>query len=58
MVTPNLPTFSSDARMFNEEGKNQPSIRAKSRKPSCLNNVEAPFLMQSIMSEGKRGGVW
>lgn len=49
--------FSEDENTDVEDGKNQPSIRAKSRRPSCWNNRDAPCRMLLITSIGKRGGV-
>lgn len=37
---PNLSSDIDDPRV--EDGKNQPSILAKSRKPRRLNNIDAP----------------
>lgn len=60
-IVPNsvLPILSSeDEKTFVEEGKNQPSMRAKSRRPSFWNNNDAPSRILLMMLIGKRGGVW
>lgn len=55
LVRPNL--LSDNDESLTELGKNHPSIRAKSLRPSCLNNRDAPSRIVSITSIGKRGGV-
>ena len=57
LVFPNFSLFSTEGKELTGEGKNQPSILAKSCRPRRRNKREIPFLMQSITSAGKRGGV-
>lgn len=57
LVFPNLPVFSAEGREVTGVGKNQPSILAKSRRPRQRNKIDTPCLMQSITSDGNRGGV-
>lgn len=57
LVVPNFPLFSAEGKEVTGEGKNQPSILAKSCRPRRRNKIETPSLMQSITSAGKRGGV-
>lgn len=54
-VLPNFPAEDENASM--ELGKNHPSIRAKSRRPSWRNKIDAPSRIFSITLGGKRGGV-
>ena len=58
-IVPNsvFPKLLSENDTLAELGKNHPSICAKSRKPNCWNNSDAPSLIVSITSIGKRGGV-
>lgn len=57
LVFPNFLLFSAEGKEVTGEGKNQPSILAKSCRARRRNKRESPCLMQSITSAGKRGGV-
>lgn len=57
VVCPNLLFSLVEISVESEEGRNHPSIRAKSRRPNIRNNKDAPCLIQSITSVVKRGGV-
>jgi hypothetical protein len=50
-------SLSEDDSLQPELGKNHPSIRAKSCRPSRLNNTDAPLRIFSITYKGNRGGV-
>lgn len=55
-VLPNL--FPAEVEAFVEGGKTQPSILAKSRKPSRWNSNDAPSRIFEITSIENLGGVW
>jgi len=57
LVFPIFSLFSAEGKELTGEGKNQPSILAKSCRPRRRKKRESPCLMQSITSAGKRGGV-